>query len=876
MFDPERADESRRERSLLSLIGARSDEDAGRRSASLLAAAPPQPAEDAAVRHRQARHRRETLDDPPPLRPTRPPVRGEKKSEPAAAPSETSANWAERFLPAWSRRWLRADGARTETPDTAGHLPGDRHRMERPADVFVVEEAAPAIVRDGPDEHWKPLIDPGMVVAGIAKSKWIIVATTLLGAVLGVTIALSTPKKYEATTELLVDPRDLNLVERDLTQSGLSNEATLAIIENQVRILTSGTVLTKVVDQLNLDSDPEFNGEGSEGGIAAFISNLRSLLSRSDGDEGGDRRHTLAVRNLSEALTVERGGKTFVITISAETKDGEKSALIANTMADVFLQSYGQIQSETAGRAAEELTSRLDDLRKDVEAAERKVESFKSENDLIDAQGRLITDDEIVKLNEQLSVARARTLELNARASSTRSINVDAILGGVMPEELSSPTIQELRAQYAALKSDADRLAVTLGPRHPERMAVEAQLAGARDRISSELRRIVSSTQTELKRAVELEQELAARLAQLKVRQGDVSNELVTLRELERDATAKRAVYEAFLLRARETGEQKDINTANMSVISKAWPPLNANPPSRSTMALTGLMLGFFAGVGFGAMRGAYESLRDTANSRAAQRERPKRDPSVPVAATKGVGRGSAGVPRPAPEEAPFHEVGDEPPSRRPAEADRKPGKPAAPQTAQQGAEAHAAQKEEPMQGPAYAYPPFGVANPTTPAPAAYPVHPQGYPQQQPTPQGYPQQAYPQPGYVQQPGYPMPPHYADPYAQSYAPPAYPQAPVQQAHWPQPHGAPAYHPYPHHGQAPVTYPAYMPPQTLHAQNATPHYAPPPAAPAAPVRQPEPQRTPETQQAPIDEIRSSLREFREAVNDLAKARQRRRYF
>ncbi|MBA3448697.1 MAG: hypothetical protein H0T56_14050 [Pseudaminobacter sp.] len=153
-------------------------------------------------------------------------------------------------------------------------------------------------------------------------------------------------------------------------------------------------------------------------------------------------------------------------------------------------------------------------------------------------------------------------------------------------------------------------------------MAIEAQLAGARDLLKTELRRIVSSTQTELKRAVQLEQELAARLAQLKVRQGDVSNELVTLRELEREASAKRAVYEAFLLRARETGEQSDLSTVNMSVISKANPPLDANPPSRSTMALTGLLLGFLTGVGFGGVRGAYESLRETANERSSRKQR--------------------------------------------------------------------------------------------------------------------------------------------------------------------------------------------------------------------------------------------------------------
>ncbi|TIX60848.1 MAG: hypothetical protein E5V30_34840, partial [Mesorhizobium sp.] len=69
----------------------------------------------------------------------------------------------------------------------------------------------------------------------------LILSTTILGAALGVAIALSTPKKYEATAELIVDPRDLKLTDRDLTQNVVASDATLAIVENQVRVLTSGT-----------------------------------------------------------------------------------------------------------------------------------------------------------------------------------------------------------------------------------------------------------------------------------------------------------------------------------------------------------------------------------------------------------------------------------------------------------------------------------------------------------------------------------------------------------------------------------------------------------------------------------------------------------
>ena len=149
----------------------------------------------------------------------------------------------------------------------------------------AIEQRQAAMATDDP--RWRPLIDPVSVIGGIGRSKKLIAATTLIGAAIGVAIALSTPKKYEAFAELLIDPRDLKLTDRDLTQTGLPNDATLAIVENQVRVLTSGTVLNRVVDKLNLTEDSEFNGERA-GGIGNFISSLRALLSSGNG--AGARR----------------------------------------------------------------------------------------------------------------------------------------------------------------------------------------------------------------------------------------------------------------------------------------------------------------------------------------------------------------------------------------------------------------------------------------------------------------------------------------------------------------------------------------------------------------------------------------------------------
>ncbi len=712
-------------------------------------------------------------------------------------------------------------------PDGGNAIPGaeDPSDLPRKKPLFSGWHAA-GQVRDIPDEPasghdnrpsetrpnddaWKPLIDPWAIADGIWRSRGIIAATTLCGAALGVAIAVSTPKKYESFAEILIDPRNLQIVDRDLTGSGgLPMEATLAVVENQVRILRSGPVLSKVAQTLNLGADPEFNGTRSSLGLRSLLSSVRSLFSSGDGPTNGERRDALAVENLAKALQVERTGKTFIVMVGAETESAEKSALIANTLIETFVAAAGTFQSDNAGRATDALTSRLEALRKSVEDAERKVEAYKAENDIIDAQGRLISDDEIIKLNEQLGIARAKTIELNAKAASARNLSPEDVLSGNLPEQVASGAMAELRTQYSRLAQDAAKLAARLGPRHPERVDVDAQVADAKAGIAAELKRIVASVQIELKRAVQLEQDLASRLSQLKAYQGNVSDKLVELREMERDAASKRAVYESYLLRARETGEQKDINTGNFTIVSRAVPALEPSGASRALVSMAGMIAGFLAGLGIGALRGAFNSL--TSGRRIAR--------PVQIAAA-------------------------------PARFAAKPSKP------ESRPEPAASIPPEPVkvQEPLPAAAPLPPAPPVLPAPPAPqywqapPAMPQMMLPQLPAQQMMmPQMVMPQPVMMQQPAFA--PMMAQPYWQQ---------PVMQP-WP---------------QMPMAYPAPA------AQPAPPpmQAAPQPEnyAPAAPIYAREPAPVEHgLHSSQMDDIRGTLREFRDVVRELAEARALRR--
>jgi uncharacterized protein involved in exopolysaccharide biosynthesis len=87
----------------------------------------------------------------------------------------------------------------------------------------------------------------------------------------------------------------------------------------------------------------------------------------------------------------------------------------------------------------------------------------------------------------------------------------------------------------------------------------------------------------------------------------------VALRELERDAASKTAIYEAFLSRAKEVTEREQIDTTNVRVISPAVPPTERSwPPKTVIMLMVGALGGFLLGMIIAVLLGIVSDLKQT------------------------------------------------------------------------------------------------------------------------------------------------------------------------------------------------------------------------------------------------------------------------
>ncbi len=471
-----------------------------------------------------------------------------------------------------------------------------------PVQEAAAGETAPPARRDAPDSEWKPLIDPRVAIEVVKGSRRLLLATTLLGGIVATLYALTIPQMFVASTDILVDPRNVRSVGTELTPGQLPTDASLAIAESQARLLDSSSVLLKVIDKADLTKDPEFNGSFVPTGVAGFFAQLKTMF-RPKTASDGQALETRVLYNLYDSLTIGRDAKTFIYSISVKTRNAEKSAEIANLIGSVFQTELDSLQSDVARRNADELSKRLSDMRGNVENAEKAAADYRASRDLVDVDGKLISDNDLSRLNDQLTNQRAETMRLQARVQVLSDANTGSVISGTLPEDLRSNTLTALRAQYALASQNANGASTQLGPRHPQFIQLQSQKQTVLNDIDAELRRIRASLQVEVARSVQQEKDLSARLAQLKSQQANSNNDRVKLRELEREATTLRSVYEAFLLRSRETSEQEGITTTNVRVISEARPPLDPAGSTRKLIVIAGLIAGFMLGLAITAVR---------------------------------------------------------------------------------------------------------------------------------------------------------------------------------------------------------------------------------------------------------------------------------
>jgi polysaccharide biosynthesis transport protein len=307
---------------------------------------------------------------------------------------------------------------------------------------------------------------------------------------------------------------------------------------------------------------------------------------------------TSATSELYKRVTIKRTERTYIIDITARAITAEKSARLANSVMQTYLDMQNENRTENSRKTTGFLVSRLDELKEKVRLSEDATENFRVKNDLIGAKGSLVSEQQLSDANFQLSSAKARTGDAKSRFDQIMRAKKNGDISGIS-EAIASQVVTSLRAQQGETSRKLSELSLELGTKHPQVLNAKAQMSDLSNMINEELNRIAEAMKNDLERAESTERSATEALDKLKGLSATNNQSSVQLREMEREVEANRQLYNAFLVRSRETNELEKLDTSNTRIISMATPPFfKSFPPSGSLLVLLGLIIGGMIGLG--------------------------------------------------------------------------------------------------------------------------------------------------------------------------------------------------------------------------------------------------------------------------------------
>lgn len=429
------------------------------------------------------------------------------------------------------------------------------------------------------------LIDLSALLSALWRGKIFIVLAVVVAMLFGGTYAyfVATPM-FESTAVVMLNNRKETVVDRGSVIGGLGSDRT--VVTTEVQVLQSRLLLGKVVDELNLMQDPEFNASlRPPSPIRSFKNKVKGLLRSATGKPATAAPMDTATQELHErentinallaSLTIRNLPQSLVFEVTAETTEPEKSTAIADTLVDLYILNQLEVKFDATEQATTWLTERVTDLQIALEEAESRVKDFRASTSLISSEA-------LQGLEVQVKDMRDRIASTRAGQDAARS-RLDDIRSAGTPE--------------AQVEASGDLQLQRLLPRIDE--------PGIATAFDTRLRQIEARIEADIARNESQLASLQESLATLEAQSAQQSNDLIALQQLTREAEASRLLYEYFLGRLKETSAQQGVQQADSRVLSPAVIPTWAASPRKPLILALSLVLGTVIGIAFVLIREA-------------------------------------------------------------------------------------------------------------------------------------------------------------------------------------------------------------------------------------------------------------------------------
>jgi len=443
------------------------------------------------------------------------------------------------------------------------------------------------------------ILDLPMLMRIIQHWRWLVLGAIALGLVGAILISLLTKPVYRASVTLEANPPAVAVSDEQSRQQDLQASNTYDFVATQVGLLGSRAVSERTAQELNLANNPDIVSQ----------------------DADASQRLRVATGAIQKGLNVVAPEQGQLIKFSFDSTSPQLAALVANGIADSFINTSLQRRYEASAYARNFLERQINKTRGDLERSERAVVAYAQQQGIISTGGISSPDgkqnnsdtnslqgESLVQLNAALAAATAR------RVSAEGAYRQALAIG---PTSDVNNSVLPLRQELAKLQADYQQKRTFMKPDHPEMLSLQSQIDELQKQIGGQVSQASSGRMNGLladyRGALSAERALQGRVSQLK---GDVLNlrgRSIQYTILQREVDTNRSLYDALLQRYKQIGVAGGVGMAPVSIVDRAQAPTFPFKPNLFVNLLVGLGLGLVAGL-VGAI--GLEFLNDTIKSR--------------------------------------------------------------------------------------------------------------------------------------------------------------------------------------------------------------------------------------------------------------------
>jgi capsular exopolysaccharide synthesis family protein len=294
-------------------------------------------------------------------------------------------------------------------------------------------------------------------------------------------------------------------------------------------------------------------------------------------------------------LYVSQIDQTRAIAISYSHTDPAIAALVANGVAQVFVDESFENKTSKITNSASWLDLTTRQLMAKVQQAEQELANYSSHNEIFS------TDEKQTSLvADKLSNLYGQAIRTETDRKIKQSLYEEVRQGRVaqLPEAFSDPRTVGWQGDVGRLRVQEAQLSARFGPENPKVVEVQQQMAALEKLIAESAQKLEEKLKADYERALRDERLIKESLEEAKTEAIQQNQAAIKFNLLKQNVETTKGLYHDFLQKTNQAQIEKAQQGRDLRIIEPARVPGAPTGPNRARAILVGLLLSLVAGVG--------------------------------------------------------------------------------------------------------------------------------------------------------------------------------------------------------------------------------------------------------------------------------------